>query len=273
MTSPEPRPAREPIFNLPASILFAVMALVGIHALRSWFISDFDDFRLLIEWAVVPVRWTVAFGGASVETVLAAIGPGPEGAPGLEAELARYVLAEGSGKPWTGLTYALLHGSWAHVLMNSVWLAAFGTPIARRCGSWRFFALAAATALGGAVAHALVHPYQAVPMIGASGAVSGMMAAAMWFVFSPPTWLLEGRLTDPHERKRETLPGLVRNQRAMIFFGVWLATNYLSGVLAQPLGITDAAIAWEAHLGGFLVGLALFPLIDPHDPWARRAAA
>ena len=42
--------------------------------------------------------------------------------------LAHYVLADGEGRPWTSLTYAFLHGSWAHVLVNSVWLAAFGTP-------------------------------------------------------------------------------------------------------------------------------------------------
>lgn len=273
MTPPEQRSPREPIFNLPGSVLAAVLALVGLHAVRSWLISDFDDFRLLIDWAVVPARWAVSFGGVSPDAILAAVGPGPEGTPTLESELARYVLAQDSGKPWTGLTYALLHGSWGHVLMNSVWLAAFGTPVARRCGALRFYALAAATAAGGALAHALVHPYQAIPMIGASAAVSGMMAAATWFIFSPATWLLEGRLTEPHERRRESIAGLVRNQRAVIFFAVWLATNYLSGVLAQPLGVTDAAIAWEAHLGGFLAGLLLFPLIDPGEPRAQRVTA
>jgi membrane associated rhomboid family serine protease len=65
----------------------------------------------------------------------------------------------------------------------------------------------------------------------------------------------------------------VRNQRAVVFFAVWLATNYLSAVLAGPLGITDASIAWEAHLGGFVVGLALFPLIDPRDRRSISAAA
>ncbi|HEV2557023.1 MAG TPA: rhomboid family intramembrane serine protease [Microvirga sp.] len=273
MTSSPHRPAREPVFNLPGSVLAAVLILVGVHAVRSWGLSEFTDFRMLIDWAVVPARWSVAFGGATSESVLAAIGQGPEGAPTLEGELARYVLAEEGGRLWTGLTYALLHGSWGHVLMNSVWLAAFGTPVARRCGPARFALLAGATALGGAVAHALVHPMSALPMVGASAAVSGMMAAAIWFIFSPPSWLLEGRLAEPHERRRESLAGLVRNQRAVVFFAVWLATNYLSAVLAGPLGITDASIAWEAHLGGFVIGLALFPLIDPRDRRSISAAA
>jgi membrane associated rhomboid family serine protease len=273
MTSLRTRPDREPLFNLPGSVLAVVLALVGIHALRDLALDDVTDFRLLVDWSVVPVRWAVAFGGTTAEAVLQAIGQGPEGTPTFEGELARYVLIQEGGRLWTGLTYALLHGSWGHVLMNSVWLAAFGTPVARRCGTPRFLLLAAVTAFGGAAAHALVHPYSALPMVGASAAVSGMMAAAIWFIFSPPNWLLEGRLAEPHERRRESLTGLIRNQRAVVFFAVWLATNYLSALLASPLGITDASIAWEAHLGGFLLGLGLFPLLDPRDRTSVGAAA
>ena len=60
---------------------------------------------------------------------------------------------------------------------------------------------------------------------------------------------------------------LTREQkRVLIFLAVWLGSNFLSSVLAQPLGLTDASIAWEAHVGGFLVGLVLFPFLDPLDP-------
>ena len=69
----------------------------------------------------------------------------------------------GAAKPWTALTYAFLHGSWAHVLLNSVWLAAFGTPVARRCGGLRFLLLGALCAVGGAVAHVVVHPLSVAP--------------------------------------------------------------------------------------------------------------
>ena len=104
-----------------------------------------------------------------------------------------------------------------------------------------------------------MHPYQPFPLVGASAAVSGMMAAAAWFIFAPATWLLQGRLAEPHERPREALVDLVRNQRVLIFLAVWFASNFISGILAQPLGLTDASVAWEAHVGGFLVGLVLFP--------------
>jgi membrane associated rhomboid family serine protease len=272
MISPAPRPPREPIFNLPSVVLIAVLALIGIHAVRTGLLSDLGDLELVLDWAVVPVRWAVAYGGVRPDEVLATLGAAAgEGEPSPQLELARYVLAEGSAKPWTGITYAFLHGSWTHVLMNSVWFAAFGTPVARRCGAARFGVLALAAAFGGALAHVLVHPYQPLPLVGASAAVSGMMAGAAWFIFAPPVWLLEGRLAEPHERPRERLPELARNRRVVIFLLVWLGTNYLSAILAQPLGITDASIAWEAHLGGFLMGLLLFPFLDPLDPRPLRA--
>ena len=250
------------MFNLPAVIAFSVMGLIAIHALRL-LLSEETDFKLLIDWAVIPARWTVAFGDVRIEDVMESLkGLGPEGELAPLQALAHYVLDDGEARPWTALTYAFLHGSWAHVLINSVWLAAFGTPIARRCGAGRFLALSAASAIGGAVLYAYMNPLQVLPMIGASGAVSGMMAAASWFMFAPAGWLPEGRPTEAHERPRETLAGMIVNRQVLIFLAIWFAANYLFAFV-QPLGVTDASIAWEAHIGGFLTGLGLFPFIDP----------
>jgi membrane associated rhomboid family serine protease len=203
MISPPSRPAREPVFNLPGIVLASVLLMLAIHAVRMLVLSDLADFQLLIEWAVVPVRWTAAFGGVLPDEIFAALSGGsqePEAA--LQVELARYILAEQGGRIWTGLSYALLHGSWTHLAINSIWLAAFGTPVARRCGTLRFLLLFILTAFGGAAAHVWMHPYQALPLVGASAAVSGMMAAAAWFMFAPAVWLLEGRPAEPHERPR-----------------------------------------------------------------------
>jgi membrane associated rhomboid family serine protease len=264
-----PRPASEPIFNLPTTIVLVVFLLLGVHALRLWALDPETDIRVILDGAVIPARWSEAYGHVSPERIRAALAAAGD-RDGLA--LTPYVLGHG-GKPWTGLTYALLHGSWTHVLMNSLWLAAFGAPVARRCGPARFLAILAFTAIGGAVAHALVHPYQTFPMVGASAAVSGMMACAAWFMFAPRVWLREGRPAEVHERPRESLAGILRNRRALIFLAVWLATNYLSAILAEPLGVTDASIAWEAHVGGFLTGLLIFPLLDPRDPRTARAPA
>jgi membrane associated rhomboid family serine protease len=101
-------------------------------------------------------------------------------------------------------------------------------------------------------------------MIGASAAVSGMMAAAARFMFAPASE--RHGFDHSHLGPRQSLPDLVGNSRAALFIGLWFATNLLFGIAAAPLGIVDASIAWEAHIGGFLVGLLLFPLLDPDRP-------
>ena len=264
---------REPVFNLPSVVAFSILALVAIHALRMFLLSEETDFQVVIDWAVIPARWSVAYGGVDSHQIVRLLQEGAA-ADSLEpiAAFAQYVLGDGEGRPWTALTHALLHGSWVHVLINSIWLAAFGTPVARRCGARRFFLLSALSAIGGAVLYVAMNPMQVFPLIGASGAVSGLMAAAAWFMFAPATWHWEGRLTEPHERPRQAMGDFVRNRPFLIFLGVWFATNYLFA-FAQPIGIGEGTIAWEAHVGGFLVGLFVFPWLDPLPVRGKRISA
>lgn len=264
---------REPILNLPSVVTFSILALVAIHAVRMFVLSDETDFRLLLDWAVIPARWSVAYGSVDSQEIVRLLQEGAsEEAQGPLAELARYILGDGEGRPWTALTYAFLHGSWAHVLLNSIWLATFGTPIARRCGAGRFLILSALAAIAGAVLYAVVNPMQVMPMIGASGAVSGLMAAAAWFMFAPASWHWEGRLTQPHERPRQVPADLLRNRSFLIFLAVWFGTNYLFAFF-QPIGVADGSIAWEAHVGGFLMGLLAFPWLDTIPARGRRLSA
>ncbi len=254
-------PRREPIFNMPGIVTAAVVILVAIHALRAALLSAGADLELLLDFAVVPARWTAAFDPSRLEAILREAGAGfsPQEA-GLREALARYVVGDGA-KPWTALTYAVLHGSWAHVLLNAVWLAAFGTPVARRCGAWRFLLLGAACAVAGAAAHVVTDPLSVAPMVGASAAISGWMAAAARFVFAPAS-PGSRRVGEAHERPRQNIVELLRNRGAAVFLLVWFASNLLFGLAAAPLGITDASVAWEAHIGGFVVGLLLFPWLD-----------
>ncbi|WP_165820285.1 rhomboid family intramembrane serine protease [Microvirga sp. KLBC 81] len=265
--------AREPIFNLPSVVTFSILALMVIHALRMFFFSEETDFQTVIDWSVIPARWAVAYGGVDSHEIVRLMQEGAsEEALEPLAGLAQYILGDSEGRPWTALTYALLHGSWAHVLLNSIWLAAFGTPIARRCGVGRFLLLSALSAIGGAVLYAAMNPMQVIPMIGASGAVSGLMAAASWFIFAPASWHWEGRLAEPHERPRQALADLIRNRPFLIFLAVWFGTNYLFAFV-QPIGFAEGSIAWEAHVGGFLVGLLIFPWLDPIPARGRRISA
>lgn len=261
-------PSREPVFNIPAVVVVAIGALVLLHGLRS-VLPDEADIRLVLDLAFTPGRWTVAFDPARANEIMAAIaGEAADAETDTRLALARYMLGETEPPYWTALSYALLHGSWAHILLNGVWLAAFGTPVARRCGAMRFLALGLAAAVGGAAAHYLTDPTSVMPMIGASAAVSGMMGAAARFAFTG------GRLGEwpapQAAQPRLSLLGVLRNSRAALFLGIWFVTNILFGIAASPLGITDAAIAWEAHIGGLLAGLLIFPLVDRAEPGRRQ---
>jgi membrane associated rhomboid family serine protease len=199
--------------------------------------------------------------------VLRAAATAPPAEAAVRLAFARYVVAEPAAMPWTFVTYGLLHGSWAHVLLNGVWLMAFGTPVARRLGPWRFCALTLAATLAGGIVHALIAPLSAAPLIGASGGVSGLMAAASRFVFQPaphlppntPPWQL------PPDRPIQTIPELLRNRTALLFLLVWLGTNLLFGIAAMPFGLSEGAVAWDAHLGGFALGFLALPLLAPRS--------
>lgn len=140
---------------------------------------------------------------------------------------------------WTPVTYSLLHGSWLHLGVNLAWLLAFATPVARRAGNAGALALAAAASLGGALAHLLVHGTSFAPMIGASAVVSGFMGATARLI------LAERRAGD---------------RRLLLFVALWLATNWLFGSGIVDIAGDGATIAWQAHVGGFLAGLALSPI-------------
>lgn len=264
MNSFGPPAAREPAFNIPALLLWAIVALVGVQAARGWLDPE-TDFRLLLEFAFVPGPWSVEFGWASADEVVRAAGQAAAGGPAetWRGDFARYLVARGP-PPWSLLTYAALHGSWGHVLLNSVWLLAFGAPVVRRAGTGRALLLAVVAALGGVVAQWFSDPLSAQLMVGASAVVSGYMGAAATFMFAPPRAAPLGGAWS-----------FLRDRRVILFLLVWLGANLLFGWIAEPLGLSgEGAIAWEAHIGGFLAGLLLFPFLDPRprSPQAVRAA-
>ena len=249
---------------MPAVVSAAVGLLLLVHAVRVLFLPDEIDVALLVDLALVPARFTVALDPARAEAVLRAAVETAPAETAVRLAFARYVVAQPGAMPWTFVSYGLLHGSWTHVLLNGVWLMAFGTPVARRLGAWRFCALTLLATLAGGAVHVLVDPLSAAPLIGASGGVSGLMAAASRFVFQPapglprntPPWQL------PPDRPLQSVPELLRNRTALLFLLVWLVTNLLFGFIAVPLGLSEGAVAWDAHLGGFAVGFLALPLFE-----------
>ncbi|HMO29800.1 rhomboid family intramembrane serine protease [Enterovirga sp.] len=248
MDFPSTASRREPAINVPAPLLVGIAILAAIHAVRS-FLAPETDIRLLIEAAFVPAPWSIALGYATPADVLAAAEAHAQGEEGSLAIALAGFFAHQPLRPWSALSYSVLHGSWAHLGLNCLWLVAFGTSVVRRAGAARSLVLWVAAALGGALAQWMSGPLSVQFMIGASASVSGFMAAAATFMYEPPG---SGRWA------------FLRNRGALIFLGLWLACNLIFAVIAQPMGLADGEVAWQAHIGGLIVGIALFPLLDPY---------
>jgi membrane associated rhomboid family serine protease len=231
--------SREPIFNLPRAMVSIVLVLLVIHIAR--LILPFGtDLYVVYLFGFVPARYAVPEG-------LVDEFPG-----GFGSEV------------WSFVTYALLHGDWLHLGINVAWMVAFGTPVLRRFGTSRFLLLSIAAAVGGALAHLWTHWGSLTPMIGASAAISGQMGAAVRFAFQPGGPL--GALGRGEEWRWRipavSLPAAFRNIRVVAFVAVWFLVNLAFGTTSTVPGEAPS-IAWQAHIGGFLVGLLLFRLFDP----------
>lgn len=254
---------REPILNLPSVIVWLIVLLAAIQGLRS-LLSAYDDYVLLSWLAFVPVRVTLWLSPDRIDEMVSEVTGAAAGQDiASRLQLVRLLLADGGPRLWTLLTYGFLHGSWLHLVTNVVWLAAFGSPVARRLGAGRFLSLMGLSTIGGALLHWFARELEVLPLVGASAAVSGATAAAIRFVFAPG--LRFGSLAEDAVVRAipaEPFGQLWRNSRAMLFIVFWFATNILFGAGLVPILGEETSIAWEAHIGGFLVGLLLFPLFD-----------
>lgn len=241
----QPPPRREPILNLPAVVTALIALLVGIHIARTFLLGPRQDQEVLLLFSFIPARYLAS--GLGVDF------PG-----GFPAEL------------WSPLTYALLHADAMHLGINSVWLAAFGSALAWRFGTGRFLIFTALAAVAGALLHYAAHSEDFVPVVGASGAISGHMAAVSRFMFQGGGIGAMRRGPAAFRAPAVSLPGILRDRRVLGFLAVWFGLNLAFGLGALAVPGEDAQIAWEAHVGGFLFGLLAFSLFDPR-PRSRDA--
>jgi membrane associated rhomboid family serine protease len=262
------RHERERIFNLPPVVLWTVALLFAIEGLCQ-LVSPESYLEILQRFAFVPGRFTFAFDPDRVALHVGGLSPESE----FRAEAARFFLGNGKPQWWTVLTYAFLHGGWLHVSVNAIWFAAFGSAVARRFGAPRFLLFCAVAAIAGALAHYLTHIADLEPVVGASAAVSGVMAAAARFVFQPGAPLDErlgftDRTSEDFAYRLPALPlrNILSNRSALSFLLFWFLANFLFGAVPAPVGVENAAVAWQAHIGGFLVGLLAFRWFDPPAP-------
>jgi membrane associated rhomboid family serine protease len=254
-----PRPADEPVTFAPPMLLALIAFLVGLHAWRVFGLGLFEeaDIAFLKPTAFVAARFSVMAGLAAPADVMREIAAADPGSRPLLRYLAQTFLTGGPA-PWTLVTYAFLHAGWEHVIFNSLWLLVFGAPVMQRFGLPRFALFFALTAALAALCHAALNPRDVHVLLGASGAVSGLTAAALRFAFTS-----SGFGPQSFHAPAPPIREILRDRRVIVFMLVWFGLNLLAG-FGMPLGGAGGArIAWEAHVGGFLAGLALFPAFDP----------
>ena len=253
--------SNEPMFNLP-SVITALIALMVVMQLVLVFGSENFATTVLLDWSFIPARFASALGVDPLTALQQARGAALTGE---ESMVMNFLVEEAQIRPWTLLTYAALHGSWEHLFLNAVWLAAFGAPLARRIGAERFLMLFGLSVIGGAALHFALNWFDAMPLVGASAGIAGVMASASLFMFQPGAPLSGNllRVKEGFNPKALRLREVWRDRRVMWFLGLWLGLNLLTGLFSLTPGGGAGPIAWEAHLGGFITGLLAFRRFDP----------
>jgi membrane associated rhomboid family serine protease len=158
---------------------------------------------------------------------------------------------------WPSLfTSQFLHSGWMHILWNMVYLWIFGDNVEDRLGHVRYLLFYLGAGAVAAVLQILFNPFSGVPMLGASGAIAGVMGA--YFVLYPQSRVLTAIFVVIFFDLVE-IP-------ALFFLGIWFLLQLISGV--GSLGVSNAAgggTAFWAHIGGFVVGVAVGAVLRSRD--------
>ncbi|HHN68015.1 MAG TPA: rhomboid family intramembrane serine protease, partial [Thermopetrobacter sp.] len=227
--------APQPAINLPGVVVALIALFVALHVVRGLLDAALADDVLAV-LAFIPLRyqsWAAFLHGDPGGWWAALAGP---------------------------FTHLFLHGGWLHLTVNSVWMAAFGGPLARRIGAVRFVALALLSAAAGAFAFALAKWGAPAVLIGASGAVSGMMGAMVRLIYAGRGDLATGIRRDFSTVRPLGVAASLRLPGPRRFILLWMALNLVLGVLNVGAGGGIGRIAWEAHIGGFVAGFLLLRL-------------
>lgn len=226
---------RQPIFNLQPSVAVIAGLFLVIRAAESLVLNESSRNELLVWFAFIPYRLIDIAGS-----------PG-----GIWPLL------------WTPLTHAFLHEGWEHVLINAVWFVIFATPVAGRYGGAKMALLFGVGAIAGAAAFAATTLPNFAILLGASGGVSALTGAAIRFMFQPIQYAVNRQTGERIAMGRHlaSIRDVFRHPTARIFTIVWLALNALVPLLPL-MGGMEVAVAWQAHLGGFLLGFFAVPLLE-----------
>lgn len=204
----QPQQPSQPLINLPFLTKIMMGMFIAIHVIVTYVLPSSAVEWTYIHLGFIPARFT----GALAFEPLALVTP---------------------------LTHMFIHGSWLHLLMNTIMMAAFGSGIERWIGTKKMGIFFILSGLCGVAFHFLLNMNSPYPVIGASGALSGLFAAAIIML----------------NRGRGEMGGRFG---ILPFIILWIGITVGFGMMGSPDGHD---IAWAAHLGGFLGGFVVMKLM------------
>jgi membrane associated rhomboid family serine protease len=198
-------------------------ALIGLNALAFFLELSQGSERALqafvTAWGVVPREYST----------------GQDLAPGIPLPF------------WSTLvTSMFLHGGWAHLGGNMLYLWIFGDNLERLMGHFRYAVFYLVTGIAAGLAHIASDSDSTIPSVGASGAISGILGGYI--------------LLFPRNRVRVLTRGGVAHVPAFVMLGLWIVIQFLSGVGSMARTEQTGGVAYMAHIGGFVAGLVLVKL-------------
>ncbi len=159
---------------------------------------------------------------------------------------------------WSTLfTSMFLHGGWTHLGGNMLFLWVFGDNVEHRVGHARFFVFYLATGVAASLAHIYFNAGSMIPTVGASGAISGVLGGYL--------------IMFPRNRVSVLTWGGVAAVPAVFMLGLWILMQFVNGAgsIATTPETGGGGVAYLAHIGGFVAGMALAPLLGMGQPAPR----
>ncbi len=197
-----------------------------------------------IVMCVLVWLWQLSFGAQGGQRIVYALGVVPASLLGKQQLPPELSLVA----PWmTVFTSMFMHGGWMHLIGNMLYLWVFGDNVEDSMGHGRFVVFYLLCGVAAVLAQALPDPSSTIPMVGASGAISGVLGAYL--------------LLYPHARVLVAIPlgFFLHTMRipAGLVLVLWFGLQLLSNVMAQP---GQGGVAFRAHIGGFIAGMVLIPI-------------
>ena len=209
-TPPANKPPKQPFINLPPMTKWLLISLLAIYGITNFLIGAEMRTYIYLNFGFVPALWT--------------------GQTDYPFDLNTLI---------SPLTYIFLHANFMHIIMNCAMLMAFGAGVEKWMGGRKFIEFFILCGIASVIFETAIHPFSTNPVIGASGAESGLFAAILIVMQQ------SGRMPTG---KYGIWP----------FAAIWVGISLLFALFGGALA--GGQIAWAAHLGGFLSGFLFLKL-------------